>query len=61
MIIIGGGFAPVGETLKYSIIRGISLHSLPQLAAECEIVISQLGNKAAMLGAFALVFDRVLK
>lgn len=61
MIIIGGRFASVAELMRYSIIRGISLHSLPQLAAECDIQVSLLGEKAAMLGAFALVFDRILK
>lgn len=61
MIILGGGFSFACEWMKESIIRGIHLHSLPQLAAECEIRVSDLGDKAEMLGAFALVFDEVLR
>lgn len=60
LIIIGGGFMPVLETMQFSINKGINLHSLPQLAADCEIKISSLGENAAMLGAFALVTENLL-
>ncbi|SFQ06247.1 Sugar kinase of the NBD/HSP70 family, may contain an N-terminal HTH domain [Pseudarcicella hirudinis] len=58
LLIFGGRIVEVGEFLKYSIIRGISLHSLPQLMADCEFQFSSLGEKAEMLGAFALVMDK---
>ena len=60
LILLGGGFMPVYELMRYSIIRGISMHSLPQLASDCEIKISSLGENAGMLGAVALVFENVL-
>ncbi len=61
MIILGGGFSFACEWLKFAVIQGINQYSLPQLASDCEIKVSDLGDKAEMLGAFALVFDEVLK
>jgi predicted NBD/HSP70 family sugar kinase len=60
LIIIGGGFIPVLDSMRFSINKGINLHSLPQLAADCEIKISSLGENAAMYGAFALVTENLL-
>lgn len=60
LIVLGGGFMPVLESMRYSIIRGISLYSLPQLASDCEIKVSTLGDNAGMMGAFAMVFENVL-
>ncbi|HPH22093.1 MAG TPA: ROK family protein [Haliscomenobacter sp.] len=60
LVVLGGGFIPVMESMRYAIIRGISMHSLPQLASDCEIKVSTLGDNAGMLGAFAMVFEQVL-
>jgi predicted NBD/HSP70 family sugar kinase len=60
LIIIGGGFMPVLNSMRFAINKGINLHSLPQLAADCEIKISSLDENAAMYGAFALVTENLL-
>lgn len=60
LIIVGGGFIPVLESMRFAINKGINLHSLPQLATDCEIKISTLGDSAPMLGAFALVTENLL-
>jgi len=60
LIIIGGGFMPVLDSMRLAINKGINLHSLPQLAADCEIKISSLDENAAMYGAFALVTENLL-
>jgi hypothetical protein len=36
------------------------MHSLPQLASDCEIKVSTLGDNAGMMGAYALVLENVL-
>lgn len=59
LIIIGGGFMPVLESMRFAINKGINLHSLPQLAADCEIKISSLGENAPIYGAFALVTENL--
>lgn len=59
LIVLGGGFMPVFEIMRYAIIRGINIHSLPQLAADCELKTSALGENAGLLGAFAMVFENV--
>ncbi|GAA4451143.1 ROK family transcriptional regulator [Nibrella saemangeumensis] len=61
LLILGGRFSEVGEYLKYPIIRGMSLHSLPQLMADCDVQVSPLGEKAEMLGAYALVMEKVFE
>ena len=60
LIIVGGGFMPVLESMRFAINKGINLHSLPQLASDCEIKISTLGDSAPMFGAFALVTENLL-
>jgi len=60
LIIVGGGFIPVLDNMRFAINKGINLHSLPQLAADCEIKVSTLGENAAMLGAFALITENLL-
>ena len=55
----GGGFAEIGELLRYPIAKGLSLYGLPQLVSDCEIKISTLGDKSTMLGAYALVMENV--
>ena len=59
LIILGGRFTEVGETLRYPVIKGLSLYGLPQLVADCEVRTSSLGDKSAMLGAYTLVMDNV--
>lgn len=59
LIVLGGGFMPVLESMRFSIIRGISMHSLPQLASNCEIKVSDLGENAGMMGAYAMVFEHL--
>lgn len=61
LLILGGRFGEVGELLKYAIIKGLSLHTLPQLLADSEFQLSPLGEKAEMLGAYALVMERVFE
>ncbi|MGF7218117.1 putative NBD/HSP70 family sugar kinase [Spirosoma lacussanchae] len=61
LLILGGRFVDVGEYLTYQVIRGLSLHSLPQLLADCEFMVSPLGEKAEMLGAYALVIEKVFE
>ncbi|WP_421799930.1 ROK family transcriptional regulator [Haliscomenobacter sp.] len=60
LIVLSGGFVPVFETMRYSIIKGISLYSLPQLASDCEIKVSTLGDNAGIMGAYAMVFEQTL-
>jgi predicted NBD/HSP70 family sugar kinase len=60
LIVLGGGFMPVLDSMRYSIIRGISMHSLPQLASDCEIKVSTLGDNAGIMGAYAMVLENVL-
>ncbi len=59
LLILGGRFSEIGEYLKYSIIKGMNLHSLPQLIGDCEFQVSPLSEKAEMLGAYALVMEKV--
>jgi transcriptional regulator of PTS gene len=61
LIIIGGSFTVVGEKMIYPIARGMNLYGLPQLVAECDLKISSLGENAAMLGAFSMVFNQEFK
>lgn len=58
LVIISGGFTSVGDKLIYPIARGMNLYGLPQLVADCDLKISSLGERATILGAFSLVFDR---
>lgn len=60
LIILGGTFMPVFEPMRYAIVRGMSMYSLPQLASDCEIKVSTLGQNAGMMGAFAMVLEKVL-
>jgi predicted NBD/HSP70 family sugar kinase len=60
-IILGGRFAEIGDFLQYPIKRGLSLHGLPQLVADCDIRISTLGAQSTMLGAFSLVVEQVFQ
>jgi len=59
-IVLGGGFSPVLQRMYPAIHKGIHLHSLPQLSADCDLTISSLGERAAVLGAFALVTENLL-
>jgi transcriptional regulator of PTS gene len=61
MIIIGGRFSSVGEMMKYAIIRGLSLYCLPRSVADCDVQVSSIGEKATMLGAFALVMENIFQ
>ena len=61
LIILGGRFTDVGELLKYPVIKGLSLYSLPQLVGDCDIKTSVLGDKTTMLGAYALVMENVFQ
>jgi predicted NBD/HSP70 family sugar kinase len=61
LIILGGRFAEVGETLRYPINKGMSLYGLPQLVSDCEIKTSTLGDKSALLGAYTLVMENVFQ
>ncbi len=61
LIVLGGGFAPIGEQMKYAIQRGINVYGLPQLIENCELKVSLIGKKAAMLGAYELVIENILQ
>ena len=61
LIILGGRFTDMGELLKYPVIKGLSLYSLPQLVGDCEIKTSNLGDKTTMLGAYTLVMENVFQ
>lgn len=61
LIILGGRFSEVGDFMQYPIQKGMSLHSLPQLLADCELQVSHLGEKAEMLGAYALVIEKAFE
>jgi transcriptional regulator of PTS gene len=61
LIVVGGGFSSVGDIVRSAIDKGISLHSLPQLATDCAIRVSELGDRAEMLGAFDVVFEQVFQ
>ncbi|MFL9483604.1 ROK family protein [Chitinophagaceae bacterium LWZ2-11] len=58
LVIIGGSFTTIGEKMIYPIARGMNLYGLPQLVADCDLKISSLGERATMLGAFSLVFEK---
>ena len=59
LIILGGTFTEVGELMRYSILRGLTTYGLPQLIADAKLEVSTLGEKTAMLGAYALVMENV--
>ena len=61
LIILGGRFTDVGELMKYPVMQGLNLYSLPQLVGDCEIKTSNLGDKTTMLGAYTLVMENVFQ
>lgn len=59
-IIIGGGITSFGEPLFEAIVTAINEHSLPLLLTETEVVTSELGKTAGLVGAVASVLRQEL-
>jgi predicted NBD/HSP70 family sugar kinase len=60
-IILGGRYAEVGDWLTYPVLKGLNLHGLPRLVGDTDVIVSDLGEKAEMLGAYALVMENVFQ
>jgi predicted NBD/HSP70 family sugar kinase len=60
VIVIGGSLAMAGESLLAGVREIVYQRSLPLATAELEIVGSTTGELSGVIGAAALVCDRVL-
>jgi glucokinase-like ROK family protein len=60
MIVIGGGVAMSGDIFFDTIKKVISKHILQASAKELQILPVAFGKNAALMGAFALVLNRIL-
>jgi glucokinase-like ROK family protein len=60
MIVIGGGVAMSGDIFFDTIKKVISKHILQASAKELQILPFAFGKNAALMGAFALVLNRIL-
>lgn len=61
VIIIGGGVAQAGKLLFEPVRRTVKERALPGSAKIAKIVPAQLGDRASIIGAAALVLERVFK
>ncbi|MDN5199856.1 ROK family protein [Fulvivirgaceae bacterium BMA10] len=59
-IILGGTCAEAGDVLKHSIQSGLQRFALPMPLKDCQIIISELGAKASLIGAGRLVLNEIL-
>jgi glucokinase-like ROK family protein len=57
-IAVGGSLGAAGDLLLNPIRESLALRAIPTAAADAEIVQAQLGERAELLGALALVLDR---
>ena len=61
MIIIGGKMAKAGQYLTDSIKQTLNNRTISLIRQDTEIVTSELGEKAGVLGATSLAMNRILK
>jgi predicted NBD/HSP70 family sugar kinase len=54
-VIIGGDLSAAGDVLLAPITESISRYAIPSAAAEVEVVAGQLGRRAEVMGALALI------
>jgi predicted NBD/HSP70 family sugar kinase len=54
-VIIGGDLSAAGDVLLAPIAESISRYAIPSAAAEVEVVAGQLGRRAEVMGALALI------
>ncbi len=59
MVVLGGGLMQAGELLLDPIRREVLKWALPRAAAQARIELSQLGERAGLLGAARLAFDEL--
>jgi glucokinase-like ROK family protein len=59
-IILGGPLSIAGEYLLPAIKETVSLHSLPEIDQQAEVLLSPFGPDASLIGAIAIVVDDVL-
>jgi predicted NBD/HSP70 family sugar kinase len=57
-IAVGGSLGTAGDLLLNPMRESLELRALPSAAADAEIVQAELGERAELLGALALVLDR---
>ena len=57
-IAVGGSLGMAGDLLLNPMRESLELRAIPSAAADAEIVQSELGERAELLGALALVVDR---
>jgi glucokinase len=58
-IVLGGGVMMAGHVIIDTVTKYVSQNCWPQIAQRCQIVAAELGEDAGLLGAGALVFDRI--
>lgn len=51
VIVIGGPLAPVGAPLLDPLMRSLDRHALPEVMEQTHVTMSQLGDRAALMGA----------
>jgi predicted NBD/HSP70 family sugar kinase len=59
-IVLGGYFAPLAEWLVEGVEREVGVHVLGSRWSSCRVLVSRLGEDAAIRGAAALVLHEVL-
>jgi glucokinase-like ROK family protein len=59
-IILGGPLSMAGPYLLPVIEETVSLHSLPEIGQQAEVVLSTFGPDASLIGAIAIVVDDIL-
>lgn len=59
-IILGGPLSVAGEYLLPAIQETVSLHALPEINKQVEILLSPFGPDASLIGAIAIVADDLL-
>jgi predicted NBD/HSP70 family sugar kinase len=57
-IAVGGSLGAAGDLLLNPMRESLELRAIPSAAADAEIVQAELGERAELLGALALVLDR---
>jgi glucokinase-like ROK family protein len=60
LVIIGGSLAATGEYIRLPIKSAINKYSLSLVSSDTQLKVSQLGEKAGIIGACLLVRDRLL-
>jgi glucokinase len=57
-VVIGGGVAAAGETLFAPLRASFRRNALPRASAACTLIPAELGNRAGLAGAAALIFGK---